>query len=136
MPVLMWRQVTRHTPANCPYVREEKVQGMRVRSKFTVTAEVWPGGVGAQPKWPAKVAFMTGIPEVDAKVANSTNMLDEFPRRIVVTVTRQYEGGVVMSETTTTVVDDIHEVPPVDAKRFVRPTDYREQPPVIGSPGS
>ncbi len=118
------------------YALEDDLAGTVVRSNVRATAEVWPMEAKPAMKWPAAVPFVTRIAAVDEQIARSPELLAGLPAKIAVTITRQYEGGPPMSETTTMTIDDVQELPSVDAKQFVRPAGYREQPPVVGVPGS
>ncbi|HJQ40270.1 MAG TPA: hypothetical protein VKB93_24255 [Thermoanaerobaculia bacterium] len=106
-----------------------------VRSEVRATAEVWPRDPQPAVKWPAALPFLTGLAAVDEQLARSPGLLAEFPSKIVVTFTRQYEGGIPDSETTTMIVDEVQELPSADTKRFLRPAGYREQQPVVVAPG-
>jgi hypothetical protein len=118
------------------YALEDNIGGTIVRSKVHATVEIWPMEGKTAASWPAAVPFETRIAAVDEQIARSPELLGGFPRKIVVTATRQYEGGAPTTDTSTMTVDEVRELPSVDAKRFVRPANYREQPPVVGAPGS
>lgn len=76
----------------------------------------------------------TGFGEVDRKVREALADVKGFPLKRRMSVTRQYEGGVVMVDAVTTTFDDFKTVdlPP---EALAVPAGYHYQEPVIGVPG-
>jgi hypothetical protein len=107
--------------------------GMGVRARHTIEYEIVPANGVARELWPGRGVFRTGLEAVDAEIDRSV-MLQEFPQRIIVRVTRQLDGGPALTETVTMNVDEIAATDPAPAF-FEHPAGYREQPPVIAAPG-
>ncbi len=85
--------------------------------------------------WLGNILPRTGFPEVDAQMKAAEAAIEGFPVRLSLNAKRTYEGGEPMVETVRVEVSEIGETA-VDATRFVRPADYRNQKPVIAAPGS
>ena len=117
------------------YLTESDFHGTRVRSKHTVKAEVWPTQVPSGVSWPALVLFRTGLAPVDEVVARSTELLQQFPAKIVIRITRQFDGGGAFDETHTITVDELRESAGATPGVFERPRHYRKQEPIVGAPG-
>lgn len=118
------------------YALEERLWDSRIRIQCTAVVKIWPARNTNVHLWPGHAAFTTGIPEIDSRIAGSMELLREFPERIVLVATRQYDGGSPTSETISVTVDELHELESINPRVFVRPAGYREQPPVIGAPGA
>ena len=103
-----------------------RVQG---RGEFCLTDSLpvttLPFGHGLQ--------FVSGIPQVDALLAERLAALKGIPIKRTLVATRQIQGGESVSETATLVLSDFREaqVPP---DRFEVPPGYRYQEPVIIGP--
>jgi len=77
--------------------------------------------------------IVSGIPKVDAVLAERLASLKGIPIRQTLTVKRQIEGGELVSATSTLALSEFRttEIPP---DRFEVPRDYRYQEPVIIGP--
>jgi hypothetical protein len=76
----------------------------------------------------------TGLDAVDAKVSEALSGVKGFPLKRRLAATRQYEGGMVMSDVVTTTFDDFKTVV-LPREALAVPAGYRYQEPVIGVPG-
>ncbi|HEX7828797.1 MAG TPA: hypothetical protein VF787_04045 [Thermoanaerobaculia bacterium] len=84
--------------------------------------------------WIGRILPTTTIDEIDAQLARSDAKIEGLPRKLTMTTTRTYKGGAPMTDTMTVIVSDIHETT-VDPAIFTRPAAYRNQKPILASPG-
>jgi hypothetical protein len=76
----------------------------------------------------------TALAAVDQEIAAALSGVKGFPLKRSLSVSRQYEGGAVMTDLVTTTFDDFKTVAlPADA--LAVPPGYRYQEPMIGVPG-
>jgi len=80
------------------------------------------------------VDFATGVPDVDALLAPALAKISGFALKSTVSVTRMFVGGPPRVTTVTATISDVRTVP-APPHAFERPSDYVNQPPVIGAPG-
>lgn len=118
------------------YVLEERFDEIRVEIKCTAEVRIWTTTKLNANLWPSRVAFATGIVELDAQIATRVDFREQFPERIVVIASKQYEGGSPTTETITMNVVEVESVENVASDFFERPRGYVEQAPVIAAPGS
>jgi hypothetical protein len=117
------------------YVLEERFEETRVRIKCTAILKIWTAPELDASLWPGHVAFVTGIPQLDAEIASRIGPHQGFPERIVLVATKQFDGGSLTTETISMRVVDVESVPDVPADLFERPRGYKEQAPVLAAPG-
>lgn len=118
------------------YVLEERFQGVSVKIKCTASVQISSTSTVDARLWPGHVPFLTGIPEVDAQITSSAELLLSFPERIVLIATKQYEGGSPVTETISMKIVEIQSLEKVVPDLFERPRGYVEQAPIVAAPGS
>jgi hypothetical protein len=109
--------------------------GHKVRVFYRSTVLLWTTEEVDLSVYPMDLRELhTGFGEVDRKVREALAGVKGFPLKRRMSVTRQYEGGVVMVQAVTTTFDDFKTVdlPP---KALAVPPGYRYEEPVIGAPG-
>jgi len=111
------------------------MQGEKLRVLFSTTALLWTTeaiDLSVVPMDPRKI--YTGHDAVDLAVREALSGVKGFPLKCRMSVTRRYEGGMVMVDVVTTTFDDFKTVdlPP---EALTVPAGYRYQEPVIGAPG-
>ena len=117
------------------YVVEERFEDVRVRIKRTAVVRIWSTPALDARLWPARVPLMTGIPEIDTRIASSVELLGEFPERIVLVATTKYEGGSPSTETFSVTIAEMQSLEDVAPGFFELPRGYVEQKPIIAAPG-
>jgi hypothetical protein len=84
--------------------------------------------------WMTGMLPLTGLLQVDEKLAAAEATIKGFPLRMSITATRQYSGGgALMTDVHTVEVSDIRETE-ANASLFVQPPHYRHEKPVFAVP--
>jgi hypothetical protein len=84
--------------------------------------------------WMTGMLPLTGLLQVDEKLAAAEATIKGFPLKMSLTATRQYSGGgALMTDVHTVDVSDIRATQ-ANAALFVQPTNYRFEKPVFAGP--
>ncbi|HVR39994.1 MAG TPA: hypothetical protein VMU84_12935 [Thermoanaerobaculia bacterium] len=108
------------------YQIEARIDGSPLRGNVKATAIIWTAE--SLPRLPLQRPLKTGFDEVDRDLAQASAKIKGMVLRHELTVTRTLAGGPPVTETVTTIVDDV-DVMNVDPSRFEVPSGFRYEAP-------
>jgi hypothetical protein len=101
---------------------------------YTATMDVTTTDAVDPRLWLTGMLPLTGMLQIDEKIAAAEATIKGFPLRMSITATRQYAGGgALMTAVNTVEVSDIRQTEAKDAL-FVQPAHYRYEKPVFAAP--
>ncbi|HKO56568.1 MAG TPA: hypothetical protein VJ276_11875 [Thermoanaerobaculia bacterium] len=112
---------------------QDVMDGQTVDSRNTAKVEI-ATDEGIDATWLGFLPFITGIDDINSRLAASGGAIKGFPTRITLTSTRQYNHGPLLTAKHAMTVSDVKTLTSVDPHLFERPKDYREQAPVMAAP--
>jgi hypothetical protein len=123
-----------HYAGELSYVVTERIDTNTLEIAVKATLDLTTTDAQPRARWPAATLFRTGHATVDETIAPDLDAISEFPLRVSLTVTRQYEGGPPTTDVYISQVEEIRVIPDATSAACRRPASYREQPPVVGMP--
>jgi hypothetical protein len=124
-----------HHTGQISYDVNQSFQGNTLKISCAARFQITTSNAFDRSAWVGQLLPETGYALVDAEMRSVESRIEGFPVRLSLDAERTFAGGPTMHDLMRIDVTDIHEAATVDAD-FVRPADYRQQKPVILSPGA